>query len=102
MFLPKRALCNEVSEVDILHLKVFSTGGKGGKKKLDCIFVLDLSSSVTEKHCQFRCVKIVFREINVSVVALCSHSIHLSGCKRLREETGTLLSHFQSTKLFLM
>lgn len=54
MLLPKYALCNEVSEVDILHLKVlFCTGGEGTRIKLLHLFflsVLDSSSPVLQKN----------------------------------------------------
>lgn len=44
MLLPKYALCNEVSEVDILHLKVlFCTGGEGTRIKLLHLFFFYLS-----------------------------------------------------------
>lgn len=68
---------------------------------VNCTETFSLLLSITEKH-QFHGMKIIFREISVSVVALCSHSIHLSVCKLLKQEMGTLLFHFQSTSPFLM
>lgn len=65
-------------------------------KSVDNAGMFLLLLSVTGKHCQFHPMKLVFREVNVLVAALCSHSIHLAVCKLLKEEMGTLLFHFQS------
>lgn len=55
---------------------------------LRCLLsVLDLPSSITEKYCQFHCLKIVFWGKCFSC-DLCSHLIHISTWKLLKEEIG--------------